>query len=78
MARKPSTRPATVYDYRRAIWILQVLALEDSVERNAALIETYEDWLGRKPAPVGLHLIIRELAQYALEHGRDEWKGKGK
>lgn len=70
MARKPNNQPATAYDYRRAIALVQVLALNDL----KALRELAHAWGVPEPTLKELQhsrswmqtMAVR-LAQHALE-----------
>jgi hypothetical protein len=75
MPRKPAQQPATAYDYRRAISLLQVIArVDDDAERLDALHEYAAGWNVNLTPEMSESAIVRVLAEYVLAHGRDEWK----
>lgn len=70
MARKPNNQPATAYDYRRAIALVQVLA-SDTEDLRPVLLRFCEGW---QIEPVRNALgdmlpsaTLRRLAKHALE-----------
>ena len=67
--RKPSNEPATAYDYRRAIALVQVLATYDEKK----VLELCRMWEVHPIQTASRHLYptIVALAQHALEHQRD-------
>jgi hypothetical protein len=51
---RPTKQPATVYQYRRAVLLVQALAIQDAIMREAALHRLGMDW--------GIvHPAVREL-----------------
>jgi hypothetical protein len=65
MTRKPNNQPATAWEYRRAIELCQVLAIQDALHRWEALYALCQAWglpTRGKPAQ-----IATRLAQHALK-----------
>lgn len=79
--RLPSTEPATAYDYRRVLALVQVLALDDPAQQEAALLALCRGW-GVEPAYLGsesdyprwlaVMATVEKLAKHALEYSRKE------
>lgn len=73
MARKPSDQPATAWDYRRAIELVQVLAIEAPVERWKALYALADAWgMNGYGDPAG---TLHWLATHALADARADGAG---
>ena len=81
--RPRSQKPATAYDYRRAILLVQVLAMPPN--HDMALVQLCKDW-GVEPTfdttleSYGVvllrqHETICALARHAIKHGRQEGNG---
>lgn len=67
-------KPATAYQYRRVLALVQVLAIRDSAERLTALEKLCHEW-GVPPAryrPGYILSSIHQLADAALQHAREE------
>lgn len=74
VGRPRNQQPQLAYDYRRAITLVQVLAIEDSDTRDKALRLLAQDWLGwifNKHSDYGNDHITKRLSQHTLEHGRN-------
>jgi hypothetical protein len=72
---KRSAQPATAYDHRRAILLVQVLALESELNRELALRALARSWNTITYYADGKFDVadtICALAKHALEHGRGE------
>lgn len=61
--------PATAWDYRRAIALMQALAIDSSQKRTDALYALAEAWGVAPDYPVQL---ISDLAKHALEAARKD------
>ena len=66
MGRKRNNQPALAYDYRRALALVQVLAIEDAIARMRAARELAHLW----GIPDGRGPLLTRLAQHALGHAR--------
>jgi len=73
--RPPSGRPATWYDYRRAIFLVQNLARIDSDRWAEYLSELADGWGVSHDGT--LEDLLKQLAVFTLEHGSKEWKQEG-
>lgn len=73
--RPPANEPATAYDYRRVVMIVQVLALKDPAKREEAIRLLADTWTDMKHRGIN-HLptdyVVTALAQHALQHARQE------
>lgn len=68
MARKANNQPATAYDYRRAIALVQVLAIKNPVDRWKAVYALADAWgMVGYGDPAG---TLYWLAQHALADAR--------
>lgn len=72
--RPPNNRPATWYDYRRAIFLVQHLARIDSDKWPEYLSKLADGWDIAHDGT--LEDMLKQIAQHALEHGNQEWKGE--
>ena len=76
--RPPSQKPATAYDYRRYIALVQVLAISESdngirhlcEEWNVAPVWGYSETHKGKPY-LNIWATIRKLAQHVIEYHED-------
>ena len=69
------TKPATAYDYRRVIALVQALALADDVKREETIRYLADLWTSMKhrhPDYLPTDFVIRKLAQHALEKVAEE------
>lgn len=71
--RTPSTQPATAFDYRRPITLVQVLASENVEAGIKALCEAWgvpvvEDRSEPPFRPMSLKLTVQALAKHAIEY----------
>lgn len=64
-------KPQPAYDYRRALTLVQMIALADD---GSALIELSKGW-GIDSGGTYEDLVVR-LAQHALAHAREQRDGK--
>jgi hypothetical protein len=76
--RPANQQPATLWDYRRAKHLLDVLATAETTEAFYELCEqwgvecVWEDMSPLNCEKVNVWATLRKLAQYVLEHGRDQ------
>lgn len=69
MSRQAKTQPRIAYDYRRAILLVQVLAMDtDYYTQRDALRQLARGWRLREDG--GHARMVRRLAQHALKHAR--------
>jgi hypothetical protein len=71
MTRPPAIKPETAYDYRRAIVLIQVLAMDKSdglklTDLQALAVAWNVSTLG------GFSLLLQRLAQAAIEYQRQD------
>jgi hypothetical protein len=69
--RPANTQPATAYDFRRALTLVQVLALDKSDGLKLTDCRTLaRHW--QLSSDGDLSTLLQRLAQHALEYSRDE------
>jgi hypothetical protein len=68
--RKYNTDATTLYDVRRIVFLMQILAKKDAREREQMILILAEGWLGKKKAELPMHFfeIISMLARHALTY----------
>jgi hypothetical protein len=84
MARKPNQQPATAYEWRRPIHLIQMLGLANTHQETCQYLEQLAaQW----DVPIGdlipeiswdeqrLTALLRRLARHALEHARQQEGG---
>lgn len=71
MTRKPNTQPATAYDMRRAITLVQVLAMDKNDGLKLTDLQSLAVAWGLSTLG-GYSGLLQRLAQYALEHHAEE------
>lgn len=74
--RPPARPPATAYDYRKHITLVQVLASENVETNIRALADAWgvaivEDRSDPPFRPMSLKLTVAALAQYAIEQSKN-------
>jgi len=73
--RPPNTQPRLAYDFRRAIFIVQVLATMEGKGKRSALEVLAMEWL-RYPVELAVQAADEELltvlTQHALNHAHDQ------
>jgi hypothetical protein len=71
--RRPTTRPATWWDYRRVVGLVQMI--------HRLPPEKLDEYLRSDCSYYGLDdsgdtlTLIKRLSEFTLEHARNEWKG---
>lgn len=68
--RPPTTQPATAYDYRRAITLVQVLAMDKNDGLKLTDLQSLAAAWGLSTLG-GYSGLLQRLAQHALEHSRE-------
>lgn len=69
--RPASTRIATAYDYRRSLYLVQLLARLDSERWQQELLHLAQDW--RVPHNGTFEDCLQQLAIHCDQQGRDNW-----
>lgn len=73
--RPSSVQPATAYDVRRYMTLVQVLATADREQRVRGICALAEEWLGMPPSDVmyvSLDSLINSLAVHVIKYHREE------
>lgn len=89
MSRKPSKSPATYYDYRRPVTLVQVISRIADIRQRLEIWRDYVEYWGVDNTPPAIPAnaspcelarleveYLRILAPYTLEHARREWRGE--
>ena len=72
MPRKRSNQPATAYDLRRVKALVDVLAIEDDMERWRGLYALSQNWETGWPSEWDEEDAIHALAKVAQAHARGQ------
>lgn len=64
--RKPNKQPALAYDYHRAVFLVQLIALGVNIEALQNLAQRWDVPFGGDHGE-----LLQRLAEHALEHARN-------
>lgn len=75
--RKPNIEPATAYDYRRYLALVQVLAIEDNTQQEKAILALCQGWevsavWFNKGTWLNVMATVEALARHAIDYHRKE------
>lgn len=72
--RPSKNKIPSAYDYRRVIYLVQILQRIDSSQWFEVLADLAEDWEVEHAG--GLENLLTELAKHTLDHSKQNWKGE--